>query len=261
MDFLRRVIGDDYVPNMDVTGNERADEIEGMSLEAYAEKERITLANPDRQVIEHALKQLSLLATREERARAITKAREALETLPQDASEAEELQAAREAVASVADECERRLRLERILPRTWFYLPSPSLDKDKAEAKRIVVDLLADMPANLSHYQVEAEIKEALKPLTRKIEARNRRREQIEHGRRHVATVLHDLYRDDAISLEEWLDYELRKDLEEAVADALREELTGSETTGEVEEIVAEVVAEELDLEPAEEDADDEEDY
>ncbi|MDA2914483.1 hypothetical protein MYX77_11130, partial [Acidobacteriia bacterium AH_259_A11_L15] len=128
--FLRRVIGDDYVPNTDMTGHELADEIEGMSLEAYAEKKRITLANPDRQIIEHALKQLPLLATREERARAITKTRQSLEALPPEASEAEELQAAREAVASVADECERRLRLQRFLPHVSLYLPYPRLDKD-----------------------------------------------------------------------------------------------------------------------------------
>ncbi len=239
-----------------------ADDIEGMSLEAYAEKKRITLANPDRQIIEHALRQFPLLATREERARAITKAREALEALPQEVSDAEELQAAREAVDSVADQCERRLRLQRLLPHVFLYLPYPRLDKDEAEAKRIVADLLADLPANLFDFQVEAEIKEALKPLTRKIEARNRRRQLIEHGRQHVAAVLYDLYRAGEISREDWLDSELRQDLEEAVTDALKEELTGSESTEGVEELTADVVADELDLEPADEGEDgDEEDY
>ncbi|MDA2914517.1 hypothetical protein MYX77_11300, partial [Acidobacteriia bacterium AH_259_A11_L15] len=123
----------------------------------------------------------------------------------------------------------------------------------------VVGDLLADLPANLSEYQVEAEIKEALKPLTRKIEARNRRRQLAEHGRQHVATVLHDLYREGQISREDWLDSDLTKDLEEAVTEALAEELTGSESTAEVEELVADVLADELDLEPAEDG--DEEDY
>ena len=66
------------------------------------------------------------------------------------------------------------------------------------------------------------------------------------------------LYRDGAISREDWLDSELSKDLGEAVTDALREELTGSESTDEVEELVADVVADELHLEPADEDGEEE---
>lgn len=257
VEFLRHVIGDDYVPNTDMTGHEH--EVEDMSLEAHAEKKRATSANPDRQIIEHALKQLPLLATREERARAIAKARAVLEALPPETSDAEEIEAAREAVASIAEECQRRLRVERLGSYTLGALPFLHSDKDKAEADRIARDLLEELPLSLPDYQVQARIEQALKPLVRKIEARNRRRQLVEHGRQHVATVLHDLYRDDAISLEEWLDYEFRKDLEEAVADALKEELTGSEPTKEVEETVADIVADELDLEPADEGADDDE--
>ncbi len=260
VDFLRRVIGDDYVPNTDMTGDELADEIEAMSTEEYAEKKRIRLSNPDRQIIEHALTQLPPLATREERVRAIAKARAALEEIPPDATDAEEIEAAREAVAPIAEECERRLRVERFEPCVWMYLPSPHLDRDRAEAEPILRDLLQELPLSLPDYQVQERIKEALKPLARKIEGRNRRERLIVRGRGHVSTVLHELYRDDAISYEELLDSELRKDLEEAVEDALKQELTGSETAEEVDELVAEVVADELDLEEADEDRD-EEDY
>ena len=75
--------------------------------------------------------------------------------------------------------------------------------------------------------------------------ARNRRRQLVEHGRQHVSTVLYDLYREGEISREDWLDYDLRRDLEVAVTAALKEELSGSEATEEVEELVADVVAEE----------------
>lgn len=249
VDFLRHVIGDDYVPNTDMTGHEHADEIEDMSLEAYAEKKRITLANPDRQIIEHALKQLPLLATREERARAIAKARAALDALPPETSDADEIEAAREAVAPITEECQRRLRVERLGSYTLGTLPFPHSDKDTAEADRIARDLLEELPPSLSDYQVQEHIGQALKPLVRKIEARNRRQQLVERGRQHVWTVLYDLYYDGEISREDWLDYELRKDLEEAVADALKEELTGSETSEEVGELVADIVADELDLE------------
>lgn len=258
VEFLRRVIGDEHVPNTDLTGDELADEIEAMSLEEYAEKKRITLANPDRQIIEHALTQLSPQASREEKARAIKEACRALEALSSDASELEGIEAAREAVAPVADDCQRRLRVERVGSYNWLYLPSPHSDEDSATADRIARDLLEELPVSLSDDQVQARIKEALKPLARKIEARNRRRQLVEHGQRYVSTVLRDLYRDDVISREDLLDYELRKDLEEAVGDALREELNGSESTDEVEELTGDVVAEELDLEPADEDGDDE---
>ncbi|MGH9892985.1 MAG: hypothetical protein ACREA0_13540 [bacterium] len=260
VDFLRRVVGDDLVPYTDLTGDELADEIEAMSLEEYAEKKRITLANPDRQIIEHALTQLPPQATREERARAVAKTRAALIALAPDAGEAEEIEAAREAVAPVAEECQRRLRIERLGSYNWMYLPFPHLDKDKAEADRIARHLLEELPVSLSEYQVQTRIKEVLKPLARKIEARNRRRKLVEDGQRRVSTILRELYRDEVISREDLLDSKLRNDLEKAVADELREQLRGSETTEEVEEIVADVVAEELDLEPADEDGD-EEDY
>lgn len=253
--FLRDVVGDD----------EFADEIEGLSTEEYAERKKITLANPqrsDREIIEHALSQLPDQASHEDRVRAIEKAREALEALTPDCTEVEELEAARKAVAAVAEECQRRLRSERFVPLASASLPFPRLDKDEREAGEIVSELLEELPASLSHYQVETRIDTALKPLIRKIERRNRRRELVEHGRRHVPTVLSKLFGDGAITLDERFDAELRQDLEQAVTDGLKEELTGSETTWEVEEIVASVVDEELDLEPVEEEGDgQDEDY
>ena len=149
-------------------------------------------------------------------------------------------------------EVQRRVRFERFGTYPSFYLPSPCLEEDREEAREIIRKVIEAEPADLSDFELESHVRSRLKPLARKVEARNRRGQLIEHGRQHVWRVLDELYREEAITREERYDLELRKGLEEAVTDELEDELTGSETDDEVDETVEAIVAEELDLEPEE---------
>jgi hypothetical protein len=228
----------------------------------------MTLVNPDRsnhEIIEQALSQLSPMATREERVRAIQKARDAWEELSPEATELEELQAAREAVASVAEEVKRRTRVERYTRYPWLYLPTGRLDKDEKEAQEIIADVVAQMPTDAPDYKVQTEIEKALKQLCQKIERRNCRKKLVEHGRLHVYSALRELDQQGALQ-DPIVDLSERQRFERAVERELQETLTGTESQDEVEELVMDILAEELDLEPEEDqdeelDDEEEEDY
>lgn len=211
-----------------------------------------------RAIIDHALEQMPAAASREERSRAIEAAREALEKLPPDASELKQIQAAKEAVGTVADACRRRLRREEWLPRVSLFLPWGSEAGDESEAIKAISDLLEKLPLGLSYWEIEPRIRERLARVCQRIERRRRCKELIEQGRRYVGTVLADLRTDEVITVQEWLDSDLRRDLEKAVAETLAEELKGTESPGDVEDIVVGVVEEELDLEPVEDDEEEE---
>jgi len=247
--FLRDVVGDDDL----------ADEIYDLSVEEYAEKKRITLENPnrtDQEIIEHVLSEFPPQVSREELVRARRLGQEALEELPPDATEIQELQTARDAIAPVADDCQQRLRSERLLPHVSIFLPLLSSERDEEEGREIVGELLEELPASMADFEVQARIRRALAPLSRKIEQRNRLRQLIEHGRCHVGTVLSKMYHDGEIDGEVFWDSGFREKLEQTAVHALRQELTGSESNERAEEIVESVLEEEL----PEEDEDGEED-
>lgn len=211
-----------------------------------------------RAIIDHALEQMPAAASREERSRAIEAAREALEKLTSDASELKQIQAVKEAVGTVADACRRRLRREEWFPRVSLFLPWGALPGDESAAVEAMSDLLEKLPLGLSYWEIEPRIRERLARVCQRIERRRRCKELIEQGRRYVGTVLADLRTDEAITVEEWLDSDLRRDLEKAVAETLAEELRGTESPEDVEDIVVAVVEEELELEPVEDDEEEE---
>ena len=211
-----------------------------------------------RAIIDHALEQMPAAASRDERSRAIEAAREALEKLAPDASELKQIQAAKEAVGALADAHRRRLRREEWLPLLSLYLPGGTQPGDKSEAVEAVSDLLEKLPLGLSYWEIAPRIRERLAPVCQRIERRRKCKELIEHGRRYVGTVLLDLQTEGVITVEEWLDSDLRRDLEEAVAETLGKELRGTESCEDVEDIVVGVVENELDLEVVEDEDEDE---
>ncbi|MDA2912984.1 hypothetical protein MYX77_03315 [Acidobacteriia bacterium AH_259_A11_L15] len=210
-----------------------------------------------RAIIERVLDKLPLGASSEERLRAIQEARKSVQELGPETTELEILQAATDAVLLVASDCERRLRKKRVLSNLWVYLPWGATEEEKAEAEEIVCDLLEDLPP-IPESELEAGIRRELGPIKRRIERRGSKEHLVEHGRRYVSTFLSELHREESISREEWLDFSLQRELEETVAEELRQELDGSETTDDVEDIVRDIAAGELDLAPAEEDNEEE---
>jgi hypothetical protein len=91
-----------------------------------------------------------------------------------------------------------------------------------------------------------------LAPLSKRITNDRRIDELIKYGRGRVANILSELFHEGAIEREEWLDVDLRHDLEQAIV----EELDGSETEQGVEQLVESIVEAELDLEVVDDDDD-----
>ncbi len=260
--FLRDVVGEELVPRTDLTGEELADQIDSESVDEYAERKKITMENPlrtDREIIEHVLTTcLPPSAGREERHRAISAAREALEGLPLDASEIDELEAATQAVQAIAGMVKRRCQIESLTTQATFFLPVLHTERDLDEWRHIVTDAVNEMPADASASELNQRIREATAPLARQIKARAQRRSLIDHGRNYVSAYLNELRREGVIDRDEWFDNKLKAHLEQAVSEGLREELSGEEESAEVEEVVRAIVDEELEIE--DEDADEESD-
>ncbi len=261
--FLRDVVGDELVAHTDSTGDELADEIEAESVEAYADRKGITMANPlrtGREIIEHVLATyLPTDAAPEERRRAIAAAQKALGELSEDATEVDELEVVTLAVRPIADEVERRTKVEGFFAQRYFYLPSGCTDRDEAEWQRIVAGAVREMPADAPHFEADRRIREATAPLVRKIEARERRRSLIQHGKSYVSTYLAELWREATIDRQEYFDSERTAELQQAAAEELQDELSGEETHAEVEEIVRSAVDYELGIENDDEEEGDEE--
>jgi len=166
------------------------------------------------------------------------------------------LRAAARAVQPVADECLRRIRCDAWLCRVPSLLPFGASEEDECEAAELVSEVLQNLPQELLTRQVHEKILKALAPLAKSIERNRGIRELITHGRGRVAIVLWELFQEGAIEREEWLDLDLRHDLERAIVEELDEELDGSETEQDVEQLVESIVEAELDLEVVDDDND-----
>ncbi len=250
--FLRDVVADALVRGTDLTGEELAEDIEAESLGKYAERKGLIMENPTRtgrEIVEHVLTIcLPAEANREERRQAISAAQQALQELPPDASDVDELEAATRTVQPIADQVKRRCLVARFCKLWPLYLPAEH-SEDLDEWARLVADVVRDMPADASSFQVDQHVRDATSRLVHKIEARRRWHSLIGHGKNYLSTYLNELRRDGVIDRREWLDRSLKAELERGVTAQLQEELTGEEERGDVETIVRSVVDEELQIE------------
>lgn len=212
--------------------------------------------NTQRVIIDEALRQLPAAASAQEKQRAVQVARAAVRE-NEGATKPELIDAVSLAVACVAEDVRRRLRREDWRNRAPELLPSDADDGDKRAARKTALELLDDIPLEASDSQVQREILEALQPLCDEIENSQRIDGLIAYGRTCVSRALFDLYSDDSIAREDWLDVELREELQETVTEELSQgganELDGSETREEVKKLVEQIVSEQFDDdEPAE---------
>ena len=239
--FSRGVIGDE----------DKAREFEGMSTEEYAEHKKIELVNPARRraIVEHAVGRLPFHASTEDRLAAIRQGREAVRVLPLDATELDILQAASDAVRAVAVECERRHRKSHWLSKLSWMLPFGSTEDEEAEARKIVTELLNSLPVDLSDSEVKEEIRRELRPLTKSIELRERKKELLQYGKSCVDASLSQLYKERLIDSDERYDREMADDLVGTVEETLDEELSGQEEYAEVSDRVTQIVEDELGVE------------
>ncbi|MBZ5513642.1 MAG: hypothetical protein LAN62_02125 [Acidobacteriia bacterium] len=245
--FSRQVIGDE----------DKAQEFEDMSVEDYAQKKKVQLVNPARrrEIVERALTHLPFHATSEERTKALRGAREAVQLLePEEATELDILQAASEAVAVVATDCHRRHRRHVYLSSLPRFLPFGTSDEEEAEARSKVGTVLDSLPVSLSNSQVEEEILRELKPLIKRIELRERKKDLVRYGVGLVDTALARLYSEDLIDSEQRYDSELASDLRETIEEALEDELSGDENYADVQDRVSEIIEDELEVESDDED-------
>ncbi len=202
-------------------------------------------------IVNNALRELPAGATAQERHRAVDQARAAIRELDSDASEPQLLEAAKLAIAAVAEDVRRRLRQDYWRTHVADLLPAGADNEDKGKAKDIALETLEELPIAMSDSEVREEIREALDPICEGIKTDQRIDELIEYGRGCVITVLAELHRNDEITHEQWLDFGLQRKLEQRVVAGLDGgdyALEGSESSEDVKEIVEEILAEELDL-------------
>jgi hypothetical protein len=225
------------------------------SLESLAEPlQRQQQAQEKRQrVTNYALRSLPYSATEAERVRVTTAIRDVLRPLGVDADECEMRVAVQEAIQPLCQAIEKRLLDERLIEWAVRELPWCSNERDEARLRRECAEILEELPVDAS----EAEAKEAVEPtiseISQEIEQRQARRQREAQKanliREGVAEVSHYLWRlkqDGEISSEEYLDYDLRADLQDAIREELESELSGEERITEVEHLVQEIIDDEL---------------
>lgn len=205
-------------------------------------------------IMQHALIKLPYLATESEKVRVTAAVRDALRHLDADADECEMRVLAQEAMQPTCQAVEKRLLDERLIE--WGIRELPywgRSDRDEARLRRECAEILEELPADTS----EVEAKEALEPAIQEVreeieerQARKQREEQKEHliekGVAEITQYLWQLKKDGEISPEDYLDYELRAYLQEAVRAELESEISGEETAQEVKSMVHEIVEEEI---------------
>lgn len=207
-------------------------------------------------ILDNALRHLPAGATAQERQRAIEAVRAAMRDNP-DASEPQLVEAAKLAVACVDEVVCRRLRREHWRTHAAYLLPYGAKDEDKRKAAKLALERLEELPIEMGDSEVEEEIRDALRPLCEEIKTGQQIERLNEYGRARVNAVLSDFYHQGLLTYDDWVDSDLRHDLEQAVVDGLEENLDGSETEQEVKELVEEILADELDLEAVDDDEED----
>ncbi|HEX2712781.1 MAG TPA: hypothetical protein VHM88_11230 [Candidatus Acidoferrales bacterium] len=202
-------------------------------------------------ILDNALRSLPSEATANERQRAIEAGRTAMRD-NLGVSEPQLVEAVKLAVACVAEDVRRRLRQEHWRMHAPGLLPYDAEDKDKTEAVKLAVEELEHLPLDMSNWQMERQIRDALRPLCEKIEER-RVAQQKQKQRERAKPVLVIFAVADA---REYLRIELDPDddfddlwleVEPAVRSALEEKLSGDEPQEKANRIAREVVDDWLD--------------
>ncbi|HXX19974.1 MAG TPA: helix-turn-helix domain-containing protein [Candidatus Acidoferrum sp.] len=167
-------------------------------------------------------------------------------------------------------------------------LPSGATDSEKARAAASARSALALVPTSASDWELRAAVSAAVEPMVKAVEQRKtaerekerqrveaervrdaerRAREEREAKARadailrrirkgnivaagvaHVSSYLSELFREDEITRDEWLDFAWQRELQEQVRKALESELTGTddESENDARQIAEEIVDEEL---------------
>jgi excisionase family DNA binding protein len=201
-----------------------------------------------------ALWSLPAGAADREKAQAARLIQQALEELPANAADFELRAAAEESIESLLQSIEKRELRQEVTDWALRQLPWSATEAEKNSLRRECLEVLAELPADISEAEARGHVEELTKEASKEIEDREAERERerrkaqhVNRGVQEVFSYLLELKRDGEISSDELWDSELRHELEQAVRDELEGELSGDEDSGEVSEIVKEIVYDELD--------------
>ncbi|HXX71765.1 MAG TPA: hypothetical protein VEI55_05685, partial [Candidatus Acidoferrum sp.] len=167
---------------------------------------------------------LPIGATEAEKATAAASARSALAQVPTTASDWELRAAVSAAVEPTVKAIEQRKTAER------------EKERQRVEAERV------------RDAQRRAREEREAKARSDTILRRMRKGNLVAAGVAHVSSYLSKLFREDEITRDEWLDFDLQRALQEQVREALESELTGNddESENDAKQVAEEIVDEEL---------------
>lgn len=220
--------------------------IEPMIMERDASRER-------ERRIELALWSLPAFASDAEKAEAAAAAREALTRLPCSAHDLELRSTTEKAIEPVRRKVARRLMTERVLNWIVLQIPWQSTDQEKARLPRESLEILGELPEDVSETEAKGALDPTIRKMCQQIEERQehtRREGQkaalIRQGLAEISNYLWQLRERGEISTEEFLDSDFKADLERVVRKALETEIDSDGTTNGVKELVREIISEEL---------------
>ncbi len=209
-----------------------------------------------KEATERALLGLPYGASDTERARAIAAVRKALEGLARNAEEFEIRAAITEALQPVRQAVEKRNLTQLLTLWVVWQLPWSRTESDERRIRRECVEILAELPDDISQEDAKEALEATIQVGKEKIEEReaetNRRRQKaglIQQGLAEVASYFLRLRQEELISSEEYWDSDLIAGLRESVEETLSDELTGEESPKQVRDMVHEVIDCELEIE------------
>ena len=162
--------------------------------------------------------------------------------------------AAQQAVEPVRKAVERRELDAKLLRWAMWELPLGKTDQDEARVRRECIEILAELPIDISEAEgkeaLEATVREACREIEqRKAENDRQARKQslIRQSVAEVVSYMAELKRKGEVTHEEYWDNDLTEHLRTAVRRGLDSELTGEESTKEATELAHEIIDREID--------------
>jgi hypothetical protein len=185
--------------------------------------------------------------------RATAAIREALQHFDDFADVCELRLAVQDAVQPIRQAIERRILEEGIFRWAIGKLPWGSEDRDRARLRRECLEILAELPQDVTEPEAKEELEPTVNEACKEVEQRQaaeqrktRKASLVEQGVNEVWGYLLELRRAAEISAEDYWDNGFNTDLKEAVRHELEEQLSGDETSKELGQFVHDIIDTEL---------------
>jgi hypothetical protein len=225
------------------------------SLQALVEPLRAKRDAQERcqRLTNEALRSLHYSTTDAEQVRAATAIRAALQHFDDFADVCELRVAVQNAVQPIRQAIAKRILEEGIIRWAIGKLPWDSKDCDRARLRRECLEILAELPNDVSEAEAKEELEPTIDEACQEVEQRKaeeqrktRKASLVEQGVNEVSSYLFELRRADEISADDYRAALFNTDMKQAVRRSLNTDLTGDETTKEVQKFVREIINNEL---------------